>query len=643
MNQEDNSKIDNLNKSLYSRNAPEIKTKRRLRFNEKESDIQTDWKQEEEKSEPVELNTRYKSNSMSFFTKILIWSFVFFLICIGFGSLLIFKGSNIVSAKNVDITVNGPVSVSGGEPVTFEVQVSNQNNIKLETVDLSVDFPAGTTDVLDSFKELKNTRELIPDIGPGGVSQKTIKAVLYGEENTKKEIKVTVEYRVKGSNAIFQKEKVFDVLISSSPISLNISSFKEVNSGQDFEITANVSSNSKEVIKNLLLKAYYPFGFTFSSSDMKPLNDNSTWKIGDIPPGAKKTIKIKGKLEGQDDELRVFKFAVGAFSVRNEKVIGTEYISNSQEISIKKPFMSVAVTMDGNENGDYIGKFNEPIQVEVKYFNNLQVPVLDGEISVKLSGNAFDKLSISPDQGLYKSADNEIVWNSITTSELKNIEAGGSGRVTFNLTPRDLGTAFKPISNPQVKLNINVKGNRVGETDVPENISSSAMSQVKIASNISLNGQVLRNAGPFQNTGPIPPKTEQATTYTVIWYVDNTSSTVSDVVVRSSLPAYMKWTGKIDSQNEDIKYNEVDGQIVWNVGDMGTYTVGTNKRRQVAFQVALTPSVDQIGQTLPLVNQSYLTATDDFTGETLKSNLGILNTVFSSDPSYKEGNDKVIK
>ena len=602
----------------------------------------TDWEHPQEIEEDIELNKRYKDTSMSFFTKILIASILFFLVALGIGAYLVFNGSNIVSANNVDITINGPVSAAGGEPVSFDVQISNQNNIKLETVDLSVDFPAGTTDAEDSLKELKNFRELIPDIQAGGVGQKTIRAIVYGEENSKKEIKVSVEYRVKGSNAIFQKEKTFDLLISSSPITLAVSSFKEVNSGQEFEMAVTMNSNSKEVIKNLLLKAVYPFGFTYTSSDVKPVSDTTTWRIGDIPPGGKKTIKIKGKLEGQDDEARVFRFTTGAQSVRNDKIIGTEYISSSQEISIRKPFMSVGVSLDGDsEVQEYVGVFNNPIKVEVSYFNNLPTSIIDGEIHVKLSGSAFDKVSVAPDQGLYKSADNEIVWNSITTRALKDIGAGESGRVSFNITPRDLSTSLKAITNPDLKMEISVKGKRNSENNVPENITSSAARRIKIASNVSLGGQVVRSSGPFENSGPIPPRPEQQTTYTVIWTVDNTSSTVTNAQVQSSLPPYMKWLGKTNPSTEDITYNSVDGTIVWNVGSISTYTTGTSRRRQVAFQVGLTPSITQVGQTPVILNQSALVAQDDFTGETLKSNLGTLTTRFSADQTFTDGNEKV--
>ena len=644
MNQEDKSRIEELKKSLYSRNTPNIRTKRRLRFQKQETDVVTDWEHPQEIEEDIELNKRYKDTSMSFFTKILIASVIFFLGALGIGAYLVFNGSNIVSANNVDITINGPVSIAGGEPVSFDVQISNGNNIKLQTVDLSVDFPAGTTDADDSTKELKNLRELIPDIESGGMGQKTIRAIVYGEENSKKEIKVSIEYRVKGSNAIFQKEKVFDLLISSSPITVSVSSFKEVNSNQEFELAVTMTSNSKEVIKNLLLKAVYPFGFTYISSDMKPVSDTTTWRIGDIPPGGKKTVKIKGKLEGQDDEARVFRFTTGAQSLRNDKVIGTEYISSSQEVSIKKPFMSVGVSLNGeDENQEYVASFNSPVKVEVTYFNNLPTSIIDAEIHVKLEGTAFDKASVAPDQGLYRSTENEIVWNGITTRALKDVGAGESGRVSFNITPRDLSTSQKVITNPDLKLAVSIKGKRNSEDNVPESITSSAARRIKIASNVSLVGQVVRSTGAFENSGPIPPRAEQQTTYTVIWTVDNTSSTITNAQVRSSLPPYMKWLGKTDPVSEDITYNSVDGTLVWNVGSLSTYTAGTSRRRQVAFQVGLTPSITQIGQIPIIVNQSVLTAQDDFTGEALKSNLGTLNTRFSADSTFQDGNEKVAK
>ncbi len=644
MNPDDSSKIERLKKSLYSRTAPDVRSKRRFRFNPLTPTIATDWEHESENSEEVVLNKKYEDHTMSFLTKLLIGSILFFIAALGIGAYLVFNGSNIVSANNIDILVNGPLSVAGGDPVSFDIQISNKNNVKLETVDLSIDFPSGTVDPDDTTKSLTNFRQLISDIEPGGMGQKTIRAVLYGEENTKKNIEITVEYRVKNSNAVYQKKKTFDVLMSSSPITLSVDSYKEVTAGQEFEMEVSMKSNSKEVIKNILFKAVYPFGFNFISSDIKPLADNATWKVGDIPPGGKKVIKIKGKLEGQDDETRVFRFVIGSSSVRNDKVIGTEYITSTQDVTIKKPFISVGVEIDGEETAeDQIVEFNKSVPVKVTWFNNLDTSVLDGEIRVKLSGSALDKGSIDAGEGLYRASTNEIVWDSKTTPELSNIGAGESGNIRFTLVPRDLSNSSQLVLNPSIDLSVGVKGNRSSENNVSEVISTSAVRKMKVSSALGLTAQVLRNGGAFENTGPIPPKVDQMTTYTVVWTVDNSSNVVSNMEISSSLPAYAKWMGKISPSSEDISYNSVDGQIVWKTGNVGTYTAQNSKRRQVSFQVGITPSLTHVGNALDITKQTEYRARDEYTGETLSGRVEPLSTRFSTDQTYKDGDEKVVQ
>ena len=46
------------------------------------------------------------------------------------------------------------------------------------------------------------------------------------------------------------------------------------------------------------------------------------------------------------------------------------------------------------------------------------------------------------------------------------------------------------------------------------------------------------NGGTFTNTGPIPPKAEAETTYTVTWAVTNPLNNLTDVRVSAILPSY---------------------------------------------------------------------------------------------------------
>ncbi len=646
--QEDKSHIEELKKTLYSRNAPDVRTKRKLRFTDSASEVRTSWDKEtspeEEESIETELNETYEERrSMSFFTKLFIGSMIFFVAAVGIGAFLFFKGANFISADNIDITVSGPVSISGGEPITFDIRVTNNNNVALQLTDLSVDFPDGTTNPADPTQELRNFRELIGDIEPKDSASKSVTAIIFGEENLQKSIVMTVTYKIKGSTAVFTKSSSYDVLINSSPISLSVDSFKEITAGQEFDTTVTLKSNSQETLKSVLLRAQYPFGFTFVSSDMKPLSDNMTWRIGDIPAGGEKVIKVRGKLMGEDSETRVFRFVTGAQSGSNPNVIGTEYVTAQHDIHIQKPFMSVAIAIDNNDsNEDYVTQFGQAKRVKITWFNNLSTAVSNGQIKVKLSGTAYNKNSIQPESGNFLSGSDEIVWNQQTTSDLQSIGGGDSGSVSFMVTPQD-SSSGQSLTNPLLNVDVSFSGNRTQESGVSGSLSSTARRSIRISTIPTLSGRVVRTIGPFTNTGPIPPRAELDTTYTVVWAVDNTVNPLSNAQVRATLPPYVSWMDKINPSNERVTYDQNTNTVIWDVGNVGTHTLGTNRRREVMFQVSLRPNITQVDQSPILVNQATLTATDTFTKTQLQSVQEVLTTRFSTDPSFKDGQGTVVR
>lgn len=637
---EQESKIEALKKNLYSRGGESEVKSQNPTFHEKQYDVNEDWEHSPMEHDEVNLNQSYQVSENNFFKKFFIGSIVFFLLALALGGLILLRGSNVVSAENVDITVVGPVSIAGGNVLSLDVNVLNKNNIKLEVVDLSVEYPAGTAEATNPSQELRRFRETLPDIDPGGSASKTITAILYGEENSKKEIQIKVEYRVKGSNAIFYKEKIYEVYMNSSPVTLEISSFTEVNSNQEFDVTATITSNSQEVLKNVLLRAEYPFGFSFLRADPKPTYENNAWKIGDLEPGTKRVIKLRAKLEGQDEEERVAKFTIGTQSSRNEKLIGTQFVSSAQVFTIKKPFLAVQLSLDGTTGGaDFIAEPGKEIRGDISWVNNLPANINDAEIRLVFSGTAVDKNSISSDRGFYRSSENAIVWNQRNTDDLDSVAPGETGRVGFT---------FKPITqngqvNPNMTLDISVRAVRTSEENVPENINSTVKKLVKVIPIIELSAQTLRTQGPFANTGPIPPKAEEMSTYTIVWTVSNTSSNIANAEVRAILPSYVKWLGEIEPSGERMTYTASTGELIWKVGDVKAYAGYSAPRRQVSFQVGFEPSVSQVGEVPTLVNEATLTAQDLYTGATIRTKRTPLTTRFSTDPAYRSGDEEVVR
>ena len=641
---EEKSYIDELDKSLYSRNAPDVRTKRRLRISEDEENAPKAWqKGPEDQTEPVVLNEEYKENKMSFFTKLFIFSAIFCMIAIGVGAYLFWNGSNLISADNIEIMVNGPVSVPGGEVVSFDVTAKNNNNVDLQGVDLSVAFPAGTVDPLDQGKTLSSYRKLMGDIPRGGSLTETVRAVIFGEENLVKQISVTLTYGVKGSTAVFTKNKTYDVLLSSSPIGLSVTSFKEINSGQEFELKMALKSNSKEILKNVLLKGSYPFGYKFVSSSFPVLTDNATWKIGDLPPGAGRTITLRGSLSGEDGEARIFRFTVGAANAKDDRIIGTQYLSVEQPVTIQKPFVSLRISIGGDKtDNDYIGRFGQSTTIDIDWFNNLPDAVTNMQIGAKISGSAYDKGTVTPTAGYFDSSNNVINWNRQTNPELASPAGGAEGKVSFQIAPRN----FDPsggLVNPIITVNATVSGKRAQEDGVPQDVSLAVTRNIKVSSEPSLSGRIVQSTGPFTNSGPIPPRVDQTTTYTVLWSIDNSVNAISETEVKATLPTYVKWLGVTDPKSENIIYDENSGLVTWYVGSVEANNVRRSRRKEVSFQVAFTPSLTQTGQQPVLVNQADLVTKDDFTGVRLVSHQAPLTTRYSTDPGFRQGNETVVR
>jgi len=292
-------RINRLKKGLYSRSTSFLKRKSKLHA--KKYDVNTDWG-EETLSELTNQTMKKKpfKKEKNIIGRLLIIAIVLFIFALGAVFLTIFGGVNRVSTANVDISAIGPASVESGGKMSLQITIKNNNSTDLELVDLIVTYPKGSRSI--DNKELNKFRESLDAIPAGESIKKEVKAVLYGEENSEKDIVISLEYRMAGSNAIFFKEKNYNLTISSSPVNLVVSPIEKTISGQEIEFSVSVISNTNTPVNNLLLTAKYPFGFKFESSSPKPNFDNNVWKVGD----GNKVIKIKGHISGQEGEEKVF-------------------------------------------------------------------------------------------------------------------------------------------------------------------------------------------------------------------------------------------------------------------------------------------------------------------------------------------------
>lgn len=564
---------------------------------------------------------------------------LFCLAAFGTAAYTFFGGGNFVSAENVDILVEGPARAAGGEPLTLSVSVLNKNATAIELVDLVIDYPEGTKDPADPSLDLTRTRLSLGDIDARAIAQRTVSALMFGEEGAGREIKFTAEYRTAGSNAIFIKEKIYRTSISSSPVLVSIDAPAKVIGGSASELTVTVTSNSPSPVKDLLLSLDYPFGVTVASAAPAAAYGDSVWRLGDLAPGAKKVVKVTLSVSGQDGEERAVRANIGIQSKESPREIGTTIISRDHIFALERPFLGLDLTLNG-ERSDLATLAGQTVRAEILWTNNSGDRITDARIEAKVTGNVLDKGSIRVDNnGYYDSAANTIVWDS-GRAGIGTIPPGESGRVSFSMVPRS-DIAGGSVANPSIQVVVSGSGNRTDENGVPAKVESAASRSVKLVSNLALSARSLRSQGGIDNRGPIPPRVDQETTYTIVWTVTNTSNPVTGARVTATLPPYVKWQNVTVPSDAGLSYNEATGEVTWIAGAVpANATVGAGAK-QVAFQVAITPGANQANLAPDLVGGSTITGTDVFTGVTLKNTAPALSTRTTTDFMYKAGDETV--
>lgn len=631
-------RIDSLSEKLYARGAPSVINENHDTLPEHAvSNVNSNWNEKDRLTELIGQSS--PPNKHSFLKIFFFLALIFFIISSGVALFAIFGNFNSISSKNVDISVLGPTSIGGGEHLTLEIVIDNKNNIALETADLLIEYPQGTRTVTDLQKELLRSRESLGRIESGDNVRRTIQAVLFGEKDSIQNISVLVEYRVKGSNAVFSKEKKYEIVMASSPITLTATYPKEIASNKEFEVTIQAVSNSTEIIQNALIKAEYPFGYSFDRSTPKQVSGDNVWRLGDLKPGEKRTIKIIGQLEGQDNEQRTFRFSTGIASSKDENILATEFVTLLETVSIRKPGLGVELVL-GSSSGDLVVTAGGKVNATVRFVNNLSVPIVNAKIEARLSGGALDRSSVSVVKGFYRSIDNTIIWDFNSNTGLASIAPGARGEFAFSFGTLSTGGGL-PLSNQSIDIEIVAFGSQVSGGTVPEGISSSVRRKVSIASDIGLNTRIVYSIGPFANKGPIPPKVEKETTYTIIWTATNSSNDISGVVAKATLPSYVTWLSAFVPANENISFDPISRTITWNVGELRAGAGFSSSAREVSFQISFLPSLSQHDTSPDLVGITTITGKDKFTNIFLEDTKPALSTRLGTDPLFKTGDDRV--
>ncbi len=622
--------IADLQRRLYARDPENIPKQKFGILRPLKDNVDSTWGEKELADKKFVRHT-----NVSGYKKLFIVSLIFFVGALGVALFSVYKGAVTLSSKNVEVAILGNSFVAGGEALPVQVDITNKNSTDLIEAELTLSYPKGSTDVAGG--DLERVKKPLGTIASGKTKTEGFSVILYGEQGTSRTVTATLEYKLPGSNGTFVKEKTFSVMINSSPVSLTIDAPASATSNQPFIINIRTVFTGDTLLDNAIVRVEYPNGYVFSSAIPAPSSGTNTWDLGDLVKGTERTISIKGKLIGEQQDEKSFRIYVGSRTSETDPRIAVSYNSALQSIIIAEPFISGQILIN-NDSSDIVALSNSAVvNGSIDWRNNAPIGIINPEFILSVSGENVDTDSMAVSGGYYDKLDKTITWNNETSPGLIRLEPGASGKLSFKFNTK----VAKAGTAGDITLVLSIKGTYPDRDFFQDSISGVDQKVIRFASKLQFAAQALYSIGPIRNTGPFPPRADQDTTYTIQWSMRPVENPLSNAVATATLPFGVVWTGVVSPQSEIVTYAPETRVITWNIGSMPKAT-STPAVRTVSFQVRVRPNKSQIDSRLVLLNETKVEATDTVANTPISTVRTELTNELSTDPIYSVGKEKVL-
>jgi hypothetical protein len=306
-------------------------------------------------------------------------------------------------------------------------------------------------------------------------------------------------------------------------------------------------------------------------------------------------------------------------------------MSQDAEVALAAPFLATTLSVNGDSSPAPVLTPGQTNAVTLSWTNTLAVPLTNATVSVQLSG-AIKPGSISAQDGFYDSNANTVTFDQSTDPTLASLAPGASGTGTFSFQT----AVTAGVRNPTVTFSTSIAGERVGQSNVPEQVHASASETASVSSAASLFAQALHSSGPITNSGPVPPAVGSATTYTVLWRLTDPGNDITNNIISATLPSYVAFTGVLSPASAAIIYDATSRTVSWRPGDLAT-----GQSASVAFQVSFVPSSSQRGSAPELTSGATFSGFDRSAQVPISAQTAPVTTETVGDPGYSPNNADV--
>ncbi|MBI4426736.1 MAG: hypothetical protein HY567_04105 [Candidatus Kerfeldbacteria bacterium] len=528
-----------------------------------------------------------------------------------------FNQARRFNEQGVTLAVGTPGTVASAGEAKLILTVTNGESVSLRNVELTVTAPEGWV-----FKEgdprpadQNNSLWSLGSIGAGGQKSVTVFGVLTGEVGSVKTFNAAVTYRPANFNYDFSTKASGSVTIGSSIIELDLDGATQASPGTTATYTLTYTNSSRDSIRDLRLIATYPNGFITKLLDPKPREGNSVWVLNELPSGGTGTITVEGSFVGNaGDSVEL------GFAAELQRGSSTQrQVEASLVILLVSSTVDVKLKVNGQESAA-TARPGETLNYELSYKNTSDLDVKNIVVALELTGGALDPKSFSDDYGSTLT-DRKVSWDVKRVPDLVSLKPGVSGTIRFTAKVLDPPAETKGAGGPTVEaqalltLGVDSGTNAVEEIKLPRLM-------VKIVSAVTptVEGRYYGDQGETVGSGPLPPTAGQTTAYRISWFVGNSTNELKDMTITASVPSQVTWTGQRGLTTAGtVTFDAATRMVSWTLNRLPKGAAATSRSIAAHFELSITPTPEDVGSIMTLLEQSKLTATDGFAGTKIEA------------------------
>jgi len=537
--------------------------------------------------------------------KVLIFLLLVFLV-LG-GVVFWYFQKNTYSKDVLKFEVLGPNEIRAGDEIEYTVKYKNNGSARLENPELVFNFPEGAEPV-DNEMRVTN---ILEDIYPGQEENIFFRARLYGKEGELMTARAEISYQPKGLQAFYDSESSFSTRIKETPLTFVFDFPANIALDKETKLSLNYYSNFEGPLSDLAIKIDYPSGFEFQKSRPEGIAKDE-WQLGVLNNGDGGRVEVYGKFADGVNQEKIFGAQLGIW-------IGGRFVALKEMrrgIEISEPDIVISQEINGFAN--YVGKPGELLHYKI-FFRNIGDSYFEDLFLVGELEGPFDFESIRSQQGRINLSDRSIFWDKQDSSKLRFLAAGEEGTLEFWVDVKEDWPA-KEFNPALLRSKI-----RVGQAE--------EYFETKVSSKLVLGQKAYYEDEVFGNSGPIPPRVGEETTYTIMWDLKNAHNYVENVKIRAVLPERVKFIGKVfpEEEKDRLVFDSESREILWEVEGLEANTGFSSPVKTLAFQVALTPDKAQKGLVATLIGEAIVSGEDQWTEKEIRATAESVDTSLPDD------------